>query len=116
MTNQIMLVFFFSSRRRHTSWTGDWSSECALPISGRLVIEHRPACAFDVSCFRDAMLGELHILTVQNYSYPPSALFVAIPFAVLPYYVALAVWTLCGDRKSVVEGRGAGRGRGVIQI
>src|SRR5690348_4955070 len=24
--------FFFSSRRRHTRWTGDWSSECALPI------------------------------------------------------------------------------------
>src|SRR5580765_7122950 len=24
---------FFSSRRRHTSWTGDWSSTCALPIS-----------------------------------------------------------------------------------
>src|SRR5690348_18236947 len=26
--------FFFSSRRRHTRWTGDWSSTCALPISG----------------------------------------------------------------------------------
>src|SRR5574337_1838346 len=27
-----MEVFFFSSRRRHTSLSGDWSSECALPI------------------------------------------------------------------------------------
>src|SRR5437762_4910365 len=26
--------FFFSSRRRHTSYIGDWSSDCALPISG----------------------------------------------------------------------------------
>src|SRR5436189_1810051 len=26
--------FFFSSRRRHTRYIGDWSSECALPISG----------------------------------------------------------------------------------
>src|SRR5438876_6622098 len=25
--------FFFSSRRRHTRWTGDWSSDGALPIS-----------------------------------------------------------------------------------
>src|SRR5438876_9547198 len=25
-------IFFFSSRRRHTRWTGDWSSTCALPI------------------------------------------------------------------------------------
>src|SRR5436189_2812632 len=24
--------FFFSSRRRHTRYIGDWSSECALPI------------------------------------------------------------------------------------
>src|SRR6266581_5680576 len=22
-----MLIFFFSSRRRHTRWTGDWSSD-----------------------------------------------------------------------------------------
>src|SRR6266487_4439631 len=26
-------LFFFSSRRRHTRWTGDWSSDGALPIS-----------------------------------------------------------------------------------
>src|SRR5437764_2808770 len=25
--------FFFSSRRRHTSYIGDWSQTCALPIS-----------------------------------------------------------------------------------
>src|SRR6266487_6776784 len=24
--------FFFSSRRRHTRWTGDWSSDGAIPI------------------------------------------------------------------------------------
>src|SRR5437764_3887590 len=24
--------FFFSSRRRHTRYIGDWSSDCALPI------------------------------------------------------------------------------------
>src|SRR5689334_23429381 len=27
-----LLAFFFSSRRRHTRWNCDWSSECALPI------------------------------------------------------------------------------------
>src|SRR5690625_7268510 len=27
-----MFFFFFSSRRRHTRWPRDWSSECALPI------------------------------------------------------------------------------------
>src|SRR2546426_8218620 len=28
-----IVSFFFSSRRRHTRLQGDWSSECALPIS-----------------------------------------------------------------------------------
>src|SRR2546430_899371 len=29
--------FFFSSRRRHTRFDCDWSSECALPISTKAV-------------------------------------------------------------------------------
>src|SRR3989338_5668644 len=28
---------FFSSRRRHTRWNCDWSSECALPIYGLVI-------------------------------------------------------------------------------
>src|SRR5437762_3717492 len=28
-----LCFFFFSSRRRHTRYIGDWSSDCALPIS-----------------------------------------------------------------------------------
>src|SRR5437762_4730735 len=27
-----LCFFFFSSRRRHTRYIGDWSSDCALPI------------------------------------------------------------------------------------
>src|SRR5437763_8070212 len=30
------MFFFFSSRRRHTRYIGDWSSDCALPISLRM--------------------------------------------------------------------------------
>src|SRR6267154_6781791 len=31
----IMCVFFFSSRRRHTRWTGDWSSDvCSSDLDG----------------------------------------------------------------------------------
>src|SRR5207253_3719340 len=29
--------FFFSSRRRHTRWPRDWSSDCALPILDKVV-------------------------------------------------------------------------------
>src|SRR5690348_18258451 len=40
------MYFFFSSRRRHTRWTGDWSSDvCSsdLPDPVRLVsVEERP--------------------------------------------------------------------------
>src|SRR5438876_1988579 len=33
------LCFFFSSRRRHTRWTGDWSSDvCSSDLSGCSVI------------------------------------------------------------------------------
>src|SRR5690348_17735139 len=31
------LSFFFSSRRRHTRWTGDWSSDvCSSDLGGQL--------------------------------------------------------------------------------
>src|SRR6266481_977058 len=32
--------FFFSSRRRHTRWNCDWSSDVCLPISHAVRIEH----------------------------------------------------------------------------
>src|SRR6266496_6271938 len=41
----MLFFFFFSSRRRHTRSLRDWSSDCALPISGstaRLVSRFRP--------------------------------------------------------------------------
>src|SRR5260370_42637556 len=31
--DRALLLFFFSSRRRHTRFKCDWSSTCALPIS-----------------------------------------------------------------------------------
>jgi hypothetical protein len=67
-----------------------------LWVAGRLVLAQMPACVFDTGCFQSHILQYLHIATVQNYSYPPSALFTAVPFALFPYYVALALWTLCG--------------------
>src|SRR5690625_5696563 len=33
MVQKVMWFFFFSSRRRHTRWPRDWSSDVALPIS-----------------------------------------------------------------------------------
>lgn len=67
-----------------------------LWTAGKLVWAHTPQCAFDTTCFQIAMIQNLHIATVQNYSYPPSALLIAAPFALLPYYAALALWTIAG--------------------
>src|SRR6266487_4552093 len=44
LVNQVVFVFFFSSRRRHTRWTGDWSSDVcfsdlALPQFGAAACE-----------------------------------------------------------------------------
>src|SRR5687768_13434788 len=36
-----LLCFFFSSRRRHTRCSRDWSSTCALPIFFHLVVDER---------------------------------------------------------------------------
>src|SRR5690348_18403292 len=37
-----MLFFFFSSRRRHTRWTGDWSSDvCSSDLQRDLLAEQR---------------------------------------------------------------------------
>src|SRR5690348_17492111 len=34
-------LFFFSSRRRHTRWTGDWSSDvCSSDLSARVIDMH----------------------------------------------------------------------------
>jgi hypothetical protein len=89
---------FGHSEWLRSSWPGtilgrDFTN---LWVAGRLVLAQMSGCVFDIGCFQSHILQDLHIATVQNYSYPPSALFMAVPFALFPYYVALALWTLCG--------------------
>jgi hypothetical protein len=67
-----------------------------LWVAGKLVLSGQASCAFDVDCFRSAMAQDLGLVARQNYSYPPHALFLAAPFALLPYMPALVVWTVTG--------------------
>jgi alpha-1,2-mannosyltransferase len=67
-----------------------------LHTAGDLALHRETWCVFDADCFRVALWHHLGLLSLQNYSYPPHALFIALPFALLPYTAALAVWTLLG--------------------
>jgi hypothetical protein len=67
-----------------------------LWVAGRLAIEGNVAAVFDVEAFRQASVPLLGERIPGNYSYPPHALFLAIPFAALPYEWSLVAWTLVG--------------------
>src|SRR6266487_5087729 len=46
-----MFFFFFSSRRRHTRWTGDWSSDvCSSDLGGCCGDSRRRACTTCATC------------------------------------------------------------------
>src|SRR5690348_18118699 len=46
-----MRFFFFSSRRRHTRWTGDWSSDvCSSDLCCAASIPRSPATLLPRSC------------------------------------------------------------------
>jgi hypothetical protein len=68
-----------------------------LWIAGRLVTAGDPWCVFDIDCFRAGLVHNAGLVTLQNYSYPPHALFIAVPFSLLPYNLALALWTVLGS-------------------
>src|SRR5438876_12387311 len=47
------LLFFFSSRRRHTRWTGDWSSDvCSSDLAGALGGRGRGGAAVHLQPYR----------------------------------------------------------------
>jgi len=64
--------------------------------AGKLALEGQAHLAFDINTFRLALREYVGDLTLQNYSYPPQALFIAVPFAMLPYGLSFALWTLLG--------------------
>lgn len=67
-----------------------------LYAAGKLMLSGEASQAFHVESFRLAILRATDTLTVQNYSYPPHALFIAAPFALLPYPAAFLAWSIAG--------------------
>lgn len=62
---------------------------------GRLALSDELSRLYDYQAYMDwqaALFG----VDSYNYSYPPHSLFLAMPFALFPYPVALALWTIAG--------------------
>ena len=64
-----------------------------LYTAGKLALAGDAYRAFDLNTFRLALREFVGGLTLQNYSYPPHALFIAAPFALLPYGASFALWS-----------------------
>ncbi|PHQ63506.1 MAG: hypothetical protein COC10_05810 [Sphingobium sp.] len=66
-------------------WTGG-----NLALSGQL------DKLYDYDAYRTWQMAIFGVLDPYNYSYPPQSLFLAMPFAELPYLPALILWTVAG--------------------
>ena len=67
-----------------------------LWTAGRMAMRGDGLFAFDVDSFRLGLNEHLHLLVLQNFSYPPHALLIDTLFALPPYYAALALWSGLG--------------------
>src|SRR3989338_7587759 len=58
-----IIIFFFSSRRRHTRWIGDWSSDvCSSDLGLRRVVETHGASQFGALAAPSSTLEEFYLL------------------------------------------------------
>ncbi|RJG57230.1 DUF2029 domain-containing protein [Sphingobium terrigena] len=63
---------------------------------GHLALQGQLATLYDYQGYMAWQASIFGPLDSYNYSYPPHSLFLAMPFAMLPYPLALAIWTLLG--------------------
>lgn len=77
----------------HLSYDRDYAN---LWVAGRLALDGKVAAIFDVEAFRQASEALMGQRIPGNYSYPPHALFLAMPFALLSYEWSFVAWTLIG--------------------
>jgi alpha-1,2-mannosyltransferase len=63
---------------------------------GQLALSNKLALLYDYEGYMAWQAARFGPLDPYNYSYPPHSLFLATPFATMPYAVALTAWTLLG--------------------
>lgn len=68
-----------------------------LWVGGRLLLEGQWAALFNIDAYLDALRRIFHPMLAQHvWSYPPTSFLLAAPLAMLPYGLALVLWTLAG--------------------
>src|SRR5437764_11702554 len=66
---RLVLVFFFSSRRRHTRYIGDWSSDvCSSDLSKELTLARRARRA-SVSSLESTLVGPLGSVDSKGFTW-----------------------------------------------
>lgn len=73
----------------HAVWGRDFIN---LWTAGRLLLEGKRTLLYDVPAYHAYQVALFGSIDVHNYSYPPLALPLALPFGLLPYGLALVVW------------------------
>src|SRR5438876_6693581 len=56
-----LIYFFFSSRRRHTRWTGDWSSDVCSSDLLQIIQGPKTQLNYPVAVAIDSEHGELYV-------------------------------------------------------
>lgn len=63
---------------------------------GTLALADQSRLIYDLDAYRETLWAALGVKGIYAYSYPPHSLFLAAAFSLLPYGLALAVWTALG--------------------
>jgi hypothetical protein len=83
----------------YSAWVNDTLRSidfCWIWASGKLATANNPTLIFDPSAFTaglNAFLGT-DVCRFFQFSYPPTVLFFAYPFGLLPYMIGFAVWVV----------------------
>jgi len=76
-----------------------------LWTAGRMVLNGEGPHAYNVDVFRLELLDRVGILSLQNFSYPPHALFLDAVFALPPYPVAFVLWIVFSASAFILAAR-----------
>lgn len=73
----------------HVVWGRDFIN---LWTAGKAALTGQVALLYDLPAYHRFQTGLFGAIDVHNYSYPPLALPLAVPFALVPYWLALSCW------------------------